>query len=77
MQVGTDAGSEERTDGDGHLRILLERVDGILALLGRLVPRIEIVRRPASASTCSALSITSRCFAKNTTLPTEWDSWAA
>ena len=39
-------------------------------------PRIETVRRPASASCASARSITSMCFAKNTTLPTERASCA-
>ena len=34
-------------------------------------PRSEIVRRPAAAKCASAASITSMCFAKKTTLPTE------
>jgi hypothetical protein len=34
-------------------------------------PRIEIVRRPDAAKCASAASMTSMCFAKNTTLPTE------
>ena len=40
-------------------------------------PRIETVRSPACAKCASAASITSMCFAKNTTLPTERCSCAA
>ena len=40
-------------------------------------PRTDTVRSPASASTRSAVSMTSMCLAKKTTLPTECDSCAA
>ncbi len=39
-------------------------------------PRIELKRIPRWAKSSSALSITSTCLAKNTTLPTLRASWA-
>ena len=70
VQVEADACAASRKHSDRDLRVLLERVDSLLALVAGLVASNRDGPQPAPRIR-SAVSMTSMCLAKNTTLPTD------
>ena len=78
LEVDADAGRGERADDDLDLGVVGERVDRLLlARPSGLVAADRGVPDAARANVSSAVSITSMCLAKNTTLPTLRASCAA